>query len=306
MDFVQLRYFERVARLRSVSKAARELRVSQPAVTRQIRLLEQELGVSLLTRHSRGVEPTEAGTRLSDGAQGVLRLLEHTRDEVVAKAAAPTGSIAVGFPPSIGDLVIASTIAHYRARYPGVTIHLLEAYSDLLRDWLLSAKIDVAVMTALDPNPLLVSEPLYEEDVWLISSTRLLTGRSKNVRLRDVLSRPLIQTNRSNIMREILEREAVAQGVSLNVIVEAEALTVIKQLVSRGLGSHVSPYSAVIRDVQRGDCYGAPIRGLSMSRVISYRVDRPVSRALVEMIRLINSEIRQAAAKSGGFIRIKS
>jgi LysR family nitrogen assimilation transcriptional regulator len=303
MDFAQLRYFERVATLRSVSKAARELRVSQPAITRQIRLLEDELGVALLTRHSRGVEPTEAGSRLSDGAQGILRLIEHTRDEVLAKAAAPTGSIAIGFPPSIGDLVIAATVASYRAQYPGVTIHLLEAYSDVLREWLLSAKIDVAVMTALEPNPLLSVEPLYEEDVWLISSTPILKGSAKRVSLRSVLNRPLIQTNRANIMRQILERAAAATDVELNVIVEAEALTVIKQLVSRGLGSHVSLYSAVIRDAQRGDFYGAPIQDLSMSRVISYRVDRPVTRALLELIRMLRDELKRGAAVSGGCIR---
>src|SRR5439155_21992618 len=98
LDLIQLKYFLRVAELRSFSKAADALHVAQPAITRQIRLLEEELGVALFHRHSRGSEPTEAGRLLEARAAALLRLAEQTRVDVVSRARAPTGTVRVGFP----------------------------------------------------------------------------------------------------------------------------------------------------------------------------------------------------------------
>lgn len=305
MDVIQLRYFASVARLRSFSKAAAALNVSQPAITRQIRLLEAELGTQLLFRHSRGAEPTEAGLVLGAGAEAILRLFEQTRSEIIAQAAHPTGSIRIGFPPSIGNLLVGSTVSLYRARYPKVMVHLVEGFSHLLREWLLADRIDLAVMTSLEPHRLLVSEPLYEEDLWMLAPA--LPGRRRAVRsfgIEQLAKRPLIQTSRANSLRVLLEGVAADHGLALNVVVEADALPVIKDLVRQGVGVHASPYSAVIRDVESGAFSGGPIRGLAISRVIVRRIDRPVTRAVLEMTSLIRHELLRVAPQAGRSIRV--
>src|SRR3954468_11508887 len=140
MDLVQLKYFLRVAELRSFSKAADVLHVAQPAITRQIRLLEEELGVALFHRHSRGSEPTEAGQLLEIRAAELLRMADQTRVDVVSRAVVPTGTVRIGFPPSVGNLLLGSPVAAYHAKYPGVLISLVEGYNQVLQEWMLSAR----------------------------------------------------------------------------------------------------------------------------------------------------------------------
>ena len=105
MDLVQLRYFTRIAALRSFNRAAAHLAVAQPALTRPVKLLEEELGVQLLLRHSRGVEPTEAGEILAHGAETILRLADTVKSDVVTRAMEPRGTVRIGFPPSLGLLM---------------------------------------------------------------------------------------------------------------------------------------------------------------------------------------------------------
>jgi LysR family nitrogen assimilation transcriptional regulator len=302
MDLVQLKYFLRVAELRSFSKAADVLHVAQPAITRQIRLLEEELGVALFHRHSRGSEPTEAGQLLETRAAALLRMADQTRVDVVSRAVVPTGSVRVGFPPSVGNLLIGSTVATYRAKYPAVLISLVEGYNQVLQEWMLSDRIDVAVMTGFESHPLLESMPLFEEGLWLLGPRSRERKRSYTVR--DLEHRPLIQTSHHNSLRMLLERAAAAQGFALNIVIQAEALEVIKQLVRRKVGFHVSPYSSVGPDAHRAMYSGGPLRDLAISRHLVWRNDRPRTRAVTEFKRILVEELKQAALVPGALIRV--
>lgn len=302
MDLVQLKYFLRVAELRSFSKAADVLHVAQPAITRQIRLLEDELGVALFHRHSRGSEPTEAGQMLETRAAALLRMADQTRVDVVSRAEVPTGTVRIGFPPSVGNLLIGSTVAAYHAKYPGVLICLVEGYNQVLQEWMLSDRIDLAVMTEFESHPLLDSVPLFEEGLWLLGPRSVERKRSFTVR--DLEHRPLIQTSHQNSLRRLLERAAAAQGFALNIVIQAEALEVIKQLVRRRVGFHVSPYSSIGADADRAHYSGAPVRDLSISRHLVWRDDRPRTRAVREFNRILIEQLRQAALVPGALLRI--
>lgn len=301
---VQLKYFLRVAELRSFGKAADALHVAQPAITRQIRLLEHELEVILFHRHSRGSEPTEAGLVLKAGAEQIFRLADQVRAEVISRAITPTGPVRVGFPPSVGNLLIGAAVSQYRQSYPKVLISLMEGYNQILQEWLISDRIDIAIMTEFEGHPLLGSQFLYDESLWLLGPRKPAPDRRKKFSIRDLANLPLIQTSHENSLRILLERAARKSGFSLNLVIEAEALAVIKDLVRRGVGYHVSPYSAVAGDVKDGGFSGGPIKDLSISRYLVLRNDRPVSRAVSEMITLINEEIKKVAALSDSLIRV--
>src|SRR3546814_19561694 len=105
MDLRQLRTFLHVAELGSLGRAAERLRVAQPALGRQIRLLEEELGVPLFTRHGRGMAPTPAGRILLDRASALLRLVADTRAEVSAERDAVKGTVSLGVPPNVGAVL---------------------------------------------------------------------------------------------------------------------------------------------------------------------------------------------------------
>ena len=304
MDLVQLRYFLRVAELRSFGKAADALHIAQPAITRQIRLLERELDVTLFHRHSRGSEPTEAGVMLKAGAEKILRLTEQVRAEVISRALVPTGPVRIGFPPSVGNLLIGAVVSQYRKSYPDILISLMEGYNQILQGWLMSDRIDIAIMTQFEGHPLLESQFLYDESLWLLGPCEPLRSRRKNFKVKDLANLPLIQTSHGNSLRILLERAAREDGFNLNLVIEAEALAVIKDLVQRGVGYHVSPYSAVAGDLKNGNFSGGPIQDLSISRFLVHRNDRPVSLALSEMIAVLIAQVKKVAAVSGSLIRV--
>ncbi|WP_341892018.1 LysR substrate-binding domain-containing protein [Variovorax sp. YR752] len=303
MDLVQLKYFCKVAELKSFTQAASALHVAQPAITRQIQLLEDELGVQLLFRHSRGAEPTEEGIRLKDGADSIFRLISQTRADVVACSTTATGNLRIGFPPSIGDLLIGSTVAAYRKLHPNVSLSLHEGYSHALRDALLADKLDLAILTGTKPNPLLQTQHLCDEHLWFIEPTDgapYLKGSTFD--FAEIAKRSLVQPGMNNTVRKLLERKAAESGVTLNVDVEAEALHVIKGLVQRGVGSHVSPYSAVSQDIENGQFSGGPIAGLSVARFLARRIDRPSNLALQRFQALIVEQLSGLARLAGGAI----
>lgn len=306
MDLLQLKYFLRVAQLRSFTRAAAALHIAQPAITRQIRLLEEELGVELLLRHSRGAEATEAGRQLAAGADAVFRQLADIRAQVVASSQSVTGHLRVGFPPSVGDLLVSNAVMQFRRLYPDVVLGLREGFSHALRDDLLGDRLDVAVVTGGESNPLLSATPLFEEQLWLLEPAGASAKRAgrRAYGLAEVAARPLIQPSRSNTLRMLLESRALEAGLELRVVVEAEALHLIKELVRKGVGCHVSPYSAVSREVGLGEFAGGPVQGLTVVRQLVRRIDRPVSAAMLRFTETFMAELVRARRAARGAIRL--
>ncbi len=301
MDLQQLRYFLRVVELRSFTRAAASLHIAQPAVTRQMRLLEEELGVQLLLRHSRGTEPTEPGMRLRDGAEALLRLLDDVRADVVASSATVSGTVRIGFPPSLGEVLVASAVSTFRARHPDVLLHLHSGYTHVLRDALLGDRLDLAVVSSDNINPLLTSRHLCDEQLWILCARgNAGQARRKSYSFRDITKMALIQPSRANTLRQLLESKAQEAGLGLNVVVEAESLHMIKDLVRRGVGAHISPYSGIAPDIERAEFSGGPVKGLSLSRFLARRIDRPATLALTRFTDVLIETMVTAHASTGG------
>src|SRR5262245_10420928 len=122
MEFDQLRYFSHVAKLRSFTVASQRLNVAQSALSRQVKALEQELGVRLLNRSTHSVMPTEAGLRLLEMADYLLRYAEQIPDAVRETAAAPTGSIVLGLLPAVAYIVTPPVLMRVRKELPRVSV----------------------------------------------------------------------------------------------------------------------------------------------------------------------------------------
>ncbi|WP_175202101.1 LysR family transcriptional regulator [Achromobacter insolitus] len=306
MDLVQLRYFLKVVELRSITKAAEALHIAQPAVTRQIRQLEEELGVQLLSRHSRGAEPTAAGLQLKAGAQAMLRLAQETRTNVQASADQVVGVIRIGFPPSVGAALIARSAATFRTQYPLTSVELHEGYSTALRDALLSDKLDIAVLTDATPNPLLEITPLYEECLWVFYKPGLirLPGRkSAAIPLEALREVPLVQPGPENTLRRLLERTAQNGGFNLTVVLQSESLSVIRSLLEYEAGAHVSPYTALEPELKAGSIEGRQIEGLWVTRSLARRVDRPMTTAQEKFMGTLRQRICELTALAAGMLR---
>ena len=171
MESRELRNFARVARCGSFSRAADELGIAQPALSRQILKLERELGVSLFVRHGRGVHLTTAGSLLLDRADAITHLIYRTSEEVTQNHTRG-GSVVLGVPPAAGLLIVPPLVERLRAESPQLTLHLREGVSTLLQEWLLDRRIDIAVLHNPPPLEVLEINPMLRERMVVIGPTR--------------------------------------------------------------------------------------------------------------------------------------
>ena len=127
------------------------LDVAQPTLSRQVRLLEQELGQHLLYRNGRGVEPTEAGLRFVEHARALLALAERAREDLRSLRETPAGKVSVGLPPRIARVLTPPLVQAFRREFPGASIAVAEGLSAQVREWLLAGRVDLALL--YDPAP---------------------------------------------------------------------------------------------------------------------------------------------------------
>ena len=240
MNLTQLRYFVAIARNRSLSRAASELHVSQPALTRQIKLLERELDCALLQRHARGVALTDSGRILAERAERQLRDFEQLRSDISDASFAPTGRLRIGCPPSLGPHLLLHPLTVFMQNHPKVVVEVQENVSDQLLRAVLHDSLDVAIVSTTVPetSPHFVTEPLFREPVWLFGPRQRADGFAR-LRLEDV---PLILTQSNNAARDVVEQDAKNSGRKLNVVAETDSPRLMLEMIKAGLGYTIAPY----------------------------------------------------------------
>src|ERR1041385_4774575 len=157
MELRSLNYFARIAELGSITRAASHLHLAQPALTRHVQRLEEELGVTLFTRANRGVRLTEAGQKLLDGAVRILRDIERTGDEIRAQDAHPSGRIILGVTPTLCPVLVPDLFAAMRAEFPRIELKVMHAGMIRLEEFLIDGRVDIALLSELSRSRLILS-----------------------------------------------------------------------------------------------------------------------------------------------------
>jgi DNA-binding transcriptional LysR family regulator len=281
MDIRQLRTFVHVAELGSFSKAAERLHIAQPALSRQIRLLEAELKAPLLLRHGRGVALTDAGAVFLDRAAGILRQIEQARADVAAEAGEVTGQVSIGLPPSVGLVLTGPLAEDFRRVCPKVRLKIVEGVGGFVHEWMMGGRLDIGVLYQPGPSRHLETTPLWSENLYLFAAAAAGLDPARPVPLSSLSRHPLILPSPGHGLRGLLERHAARHEIELHVEIEADAMRIQKDLAARGLGYSVLPFAAVAAEVESGLLSAAPIATPAIPRrvVLAYPADRPVSRA---------------------------
>jgi LysR family nitrogen assimilation transcriptional regulator len=270
MNIRSLQYFVAAASLNSISKAANHLHVAQPALSRQIRKLEHELGAQLLCRDSAGVRLTEAGARLLDKGEGILIQLEQAKAEVRASGTEPCGPVSVALMPSVASLFAPSLVMRMRERYRKITLRISEGLTNVIVGGLIAKKIDLGLIPAEPIDKALSSTRLLTEPMFLIGPGKFDDANSGSVRttvtLRKLARYPLLLPSRGNVLREQIETLAKRSGVVLDIREDVDSSAVIKHLVVSGLGYTIQCYSFVHEEVERGQLFVRPLRIPGFSR----------------------------------------
>lgn len=307
MNLKQLEYFVAVAELGSFSKAAVILNIAQPALSRQVRLLETDLHVTLLMRNGRGVVLTEAGKRLFDHSVGILQLVSRVREDIEAARDEPAGRIVVGLPPSMGRLLTVPLVEGFRRTLPKARLAIVEGLSAHLAEWIATGRVDLGLLHNPEPQPALEVTPVLEEPLGLVSPAGkgVAKGGAKKVSPRNTatlaeLTRlPLILPERTHAIRKLLETQAALAGHKLNVALEISSVQSILDLVRAGHGHAVLTPSALAAS---GNAAAFRLRPIVAPRLTStlclavsaHKPATPLSRHVFRMLR----ELVVAAGKA--------
>lgn len=190
MNLKQLRTFLHVAELGKLSLAADRLATAQPALSRQITMLEDEFGLRLFDRHGRGMDLTSAGERLRERAGFLLRYLEETRSDIQSYAGIVRGSIVVGMPATLAEVIAAELIEKFVANYPETSLRIVTGLSGYIHDWIQRGDVDVAVLYSSQPDENLVVEKLFDEKLHLVFKPGFLASKNLPYDLNRYVSSP--------------------------------------------------------------------------------------------------------------------
>ena len=243
MNLKQLDYFVHVAELGSFSKAALVLGIAQPALSRQVRLLETDLRETLLLRNGRGVVLTEAGRRLFSHGVAILQAVAEARDEMGATRDEPVGRITIGMPPSVGRQLSLPLVEGFRRQLPRARLAIVEGLSMHIVEWIATGRVDIGLMYNPEAQPALEITPVIEETLCLVSPVG--QGAGGAVPLADLGRYPLILPERGHTIRRLIETQAALSGLTLQVAWEVSSIAAIIDMVAAGYGHAVLHASAV-------------------------------------------------------------
>jgi len=301
MNLRTLRYFVVVADSGSLTAAAAAIPIAQPALTRQMRELENETGVQLLQRLPRGVRLTQAGVTLYESAQRILseatrlnRRLAHSQEHDVIP-------VAVGVSPTLAHLVFPGLFEKSVAAVSNLELRAREAFTPELIDWLERGMIDVAVLTNPPPGHALSFHPLLGEPFALISHARM--GIGPVVSVSQLTRIPVLMTS---LHRGLVDRQLASLGKSLRVQAEIDSVDSIRELVLRGRWTTVMPVSVFHEHLRQEPVVMSEISGIQLNRllVLATRIDPRPNPSLAVVHELVMGEFarmeRQGIFSFGG------
>jgi LysR family nitrogen assimilation transcriptional regulator len=262
MEPKQIEYFLRVAELGSINKAAADLRMSQPSLSRWLAILEHEAGAPLLVRTARGIRLTDAGEVLAERARPILRQLQLLRGDLKSRSKTQFN---LAMPFSLQALVTAPFAEHIMRNVPDTTLRVYEGINNAIRTWMENGVVDAAVMAAAERAPdSYEGQPLLSEQLMLVGDRKAGLRLDTAVPLSRLRIAHLILPGRPNVISAHVENAMRRAGHRYINRFEAETLPLCLELTRRGLGYTVMPYSALYGKLDTDELCAAPISKLTV------------------------------------------
>lgn len=252
MDLKQIRYFIVACEMRSLSRAAEVLGLSQPSLSRQIQLLEAELRHHLLIRTGRGVTPTPAGLRFLAHAQALDDLAQHAKLDMRSFASTSQDKVRLAMPHRIARRLAPHIMQVFRRLHPTAALTLAEGLSLEMNEWLVKDRVDLALLYDPPPSTLVRYESVYREDLVLAYSKSCRPAPPASVRARDLGRYPLVLPSAPNTIRVLVEKTCRDLNVSLDVIAEVDVVHTILETMTQDSLYTILPRSA-LHDIQGRD-----------------------------------------------------
>jgi DNA-binding transcriptional LysR family regulator len=268
----RLQVFRRVAELQSITKAARNLHLSQPAVTKHIQLLEAELHVPLFTRSAAGMILTQAGVVFLQHVQDIAQAHEHVTQHLRAPAGILTGRLRLGSNKTLLAYYLPDILAVFKQRYPSVTCEILDGNTDTIVGALLDQHIDLALIEGPCQRPELQKKTFLEDEILWIAAPNNPLAKMNQPSVRTVLQQPVILRELGAGSRQFMEQNLKRLHVpleKLKVVQEMPSPEAIKRLVAAGIGISYVFRLGVEPELASGKLVKIPCAQLNIRRPFS-------------------------------------
>lgn len=294
MELKSIKFFMAVATVGNITRAAQELGIVQPALTRHINQLEEEFGVRLFSRLPRGVQLTTAGREFLEYCRRILDEVERARHELTAQGSQPRGLIALGSTTTLARVLMPTVLGKSMMELPQVSLRVVESRSVRLHEQLLTGALDIAILT----NPLgsyqLSMQPLLSEPLCLVGRPEVMP-RKKTLLASDLTQCPLVITPG---MLSLVRGAQKKSRQSLKLLAEVESIETIRSLLLSESATSVVPPTAFWEDLQTGRLMAIPLRPPIPERmlVLATRTDNADVPSIRHLGRIIRQSVQQAMA----------
>ena len=299
MDIRHLKYFVAISEERSLSAASQRLGVAQPSLSQHVIKLEEELGVPLMVRSPRGIVLTEEGNLLVRHARAICRSLDVCVAEMKEAGGVLRGPVAFGMPPSVSMVLSVPLAETVRVEMPSVRLQAIEAMSGYLKSWVEDGTVDLAFLYDLDRKEHFHARHILDEQLCFFSAPDawpLDTAPGHPVPLAKIAALDLILPSPTHGLTRTIAKHASARGIALNVVIEMDAMTQIKELVARGSGYTIFAPAAAHDYVGRGELVKSPIIEPEITRPVLLvtnpaRAQTRAGRAVIDLTLLVTRDL---------------
>ena len=301
MDVRQLEMFRAVAEEGTFTRAAERLHVSQSAVSRQLQLLEDELGTLLLQRTGRGANLTAAGELLLTTANRINRDLQEVVSQISETQELRRGVLKLGAGMTASLYVLPKLLKKFRSIYRNLELRVFAGSADDILRMLRTNQLDLALLTLPIVAGDLEIRPVLKEEMVVVTSRGHVLTRERSVDAHALGRHPLVLFETGSNTRHVVDEFFLREEVPINVVMETENVEIIKAMVANGLGVTIIPYAAVAGELRAGRFGWARIRGHRLYRETGwvYVKSDSIRRSISEVLRIFDGMKDQFGGKPG-------
>jgi len=291
VDLRQLEILQAIAETGSFTACGRKLHVSQSAISRQILLLEEELGEPLFLRVGRQVRMTPAAESLVQLGQRVFLDVRETVGAITDRTRELRGTLRVSGGMTVCLYVLPTLLKHLKRVHPNLDVRLTAATAGRSVQEIRGGRVDAGLLTLPVEESDLVTVPVLREELLLVTPPTHPLARRRRVAPKDLAGLPFVLFEIGSATRKVIDSFFAAEGIEPTIVMDTENVEIIKAIVKTGLGIGIVPYQAVAREVKAGQLFCARIEGHELIRETGWvyaRANR-VPRMIYELLAAFQS-----------------
>lgn len=289
----------------NISKAAAFLNIAQPALSRQIKSLEDTMGTHLMQRHSWGIEPTEDGKRLLQYALRIQKECIAAQESMQSSKDNPTGTVYFGVPSAYSVTLVPPLLERMSMLYPNISVRIVEAFSATIYEWLISGRLDLAILYYSKEYNVADTTPFVQEEMHAYSTEEMIAGKDE-FPLAELGDRKLILPWRPHMLRLEVESAFITAAIPFEPSIEIDSMPCLKELAHRGDGVTILPPSSVARETADGRLHGVPLRpSINLVTVLGQTPIRQPTRAVSILSNTLSNLAHELAPMTGWTVTAK-